>query len=139
MLLLLLIVNILLLASFRCERDQTKQGKCSPPFIDALMMQLVFKLTLEFIGFFIASFSNLRTRKTFSGHEFWGVKIKQACVKGCDNNITIVNIIVAKSHAHLITPFTPNMDHGMKKRRSHVPIEIPYLFLLIFKEYWWSI
>jgi hypothetical protein len=31
------------------------------------------------------------------------------------------------------------MDHGMKKRRSHVPIEIPYLFLLIFKEYWWSI
>jgi hypothetical protein len=40
----------------------------------------------------------------------------------------MVAIAAAKSHASPETPSTPDTDRGTRKRRFHVPIEIPYPF-----------
>jgi hypothetical protein len=40
----------------------------------------------------------------------------------------MVAIAAAKSHASPETPSTPYTDRGTRKRRFHVPIEIPYPF-----------
>ncbi len=100
----------------------------SPPFTDALTTELLLELTLEIFGLAAASFPKLRTGTAFPGAESWRLETKQARERGCNSSVAMVAIAAAKSHGSAETPSTPYTDRCTRKRRFHVPIEIPYPF-----------